>query len=93
MATPSTLTNDLALEIVSEHKPERDLVEKRGDYAEARVPEYWIVNPHTQTITVVHLRGDAYEEAGVYRRGESAVSLLLPVAGVSVAVNAVFDAD
>ena len=35
---------DLALEVVSEEKPERDLIEKRGDYAEARVPEYWIVN-------------------------------------------------
>ncbi len=47
---------DLALEIVSEDKPERDLVQKRGDYAEARVPEYWIVNPLTETITVLRLR-------------------------------------
>jgi hypothetical protein len=37
------------------------------------------------------LGGDAYEEAGIYRRGESAVSTLL--AGFSVAVAAVFDAD
>ena len=28
---------DLALEVVSEEKPERDLVDKRGDYAEAHV--------------------------------------------------------
>ncbi len=82
---------DLALEVVSEEKPERDLVGKRGDYAEAHVPEYWIVNPQTETITVLRLRGDAYEEAGVYRRGESAASVLL--AGFSVAVAAVFDAD
>ena len=34
--------------------------------------------------------GDAYEEAGIYRRGESAASVLL--AGFSVAVAAVFDA-
>ena len=81
---------DLALEVVSEDKPERDLVDKRGDYAEARVPEYWIVNPQTETITVLHLRGDAYEEAGAYRRGESATSVLLPE--FSVAVSAVFDA-
>ena len=65
---------DLALEVVSEEKPERDLVDKRGDYAEGRVPEYWIVNPQTETITVLRLRGDAYEEAGIYRRGESAAS-------------------
>src|SRR5271157_2321091 len=82
---------DLALEVVSEEKPERDLVDKRGDYAEGRVPEYWIVNPQTETITVLRLRGDAYEEACIYRRGESAASMLLP--DFSVAVAAVFDAD
>ena len=82
---------DLALEVVSEEKPERDLVEKRSDYAEGRVPEYWIVNPHAETITVLRLHGDAYEDSGTYRRGESAASVLL--AGFSVAVSAVFDAD
>jgi Uma2 family endonuclease len=82
---------DIALEVVSEEKPERDLVEKRGDYAEGRVPEYWIVNPQNETITVLQLRGDVYEEAGIYRRGESAASTLFP--GFSVAVAGVFDAD
>jgi Uma2 family endonuclease len=82
---------DLALEVVSEEKPERDLVDKRGDYAEGRVPEYWIVNPQTETITVLRLRGESYEEAGIYRRGESATSVLLE--GFGVAVSAVFDAD
>jgi Uma2 family endonuclease len=81
---------DLALEVVSEEKPERDLVEKRGDYAEGRVPEYWIVNPQIETITVLSLGGDSYSEAGTYRRGETALSVLLP--GFSVAVAAVFDA-
>ncbi len=84
-------TADLALEVVSEEKPERDLVDKRGDYAEGRVPEYWIVNPQTETVTVLRLRGDAFEEAGVYRRGEFAGSVLL--ADFSVAVAAVFDAN
>jgi hypothetical protein len=37
------------------------------------------------------LRVDVYEEAGTYRRGESAVSMIL--AGFSVTVTAVFDAD
>jgi Uma2 family endonuclease len=82
---------DLALEVVSEDTPERDLVEKRGDYAEGHVPEYWIVNPQTETITVLRLSGDAYEEAGIYRRGESAASASL--ASFSVDVAAVFDAD
>jgi Uma2 family endonuclease len=82
---------DLALEVVSEEKPERDLVDKRGDYAEARVPEYWIVNPQTETITVLQLQGDAYQEVGRFRRGESAASALLN--GFVVDVSAVFDAD
>jgi Uma2 family endonuclease len=82
---------DLALEVVSEEKPERDLVDKRGDYAEAQVSEYWIVNPQTETITVLRLHGDAYEEVGTYRRGESAASMLLPE--FSIAVAEVFEAD
>ena len=76
---------DLALEVVSEHKPERDLVEKRTDYAEAQVPEYWIVNPQTETIIVLRLRGTAYEEVGTFRRGESATSVLLPEFSITVA--------
>jgi Uma2 family endonuclease len=82
---------DLAVEVVSEDKPERDLVDKRTDYAEAGVPEYWIVNPQTETITVLRLHGDTYEEAGNLRRGQSAASVLL--SGFSVAVDAVFDAN
>jgi Uma2 family endonuclease len=82
---------DLALEVVSEEKPERDLVEKRGDYAEAHVPEYWIVNPQTETVTVLRLRGDTYEEAGVFGRGHVAPSVLMPE--FSVPVDSVFDVD
>ena len=81
---------DLALEVVSEEKPQRDLIDKRGDYAEAKVPEYWIVNPQDETITVLHLSGAAYAEAGCYRRGESARSVLRP--DFSIEVAAVFDA-
>jgi Uma2 family endonuclease len=75
---------DLALEVVSEDKPERDLIDKRTDYAEAQVPEYWIVNPQTETITVLQLRGTAYEEVGTFRRGESAISALLPEFSIAV---------
>src|SRR5205823_14632832 len=75
---------DLALEVVSEDKPERDLVDKRLDYAEGRIPEYWIVNPLTETITVLRLEGDAYREIGVFRRGETATSQV--VSGFSLAV-------
>ena len=82
---------DLTLEVVSEDKPERDLVDKPLDYAEAGVPEYWIVNPQTETITVLRLEGKAYVEHGVFKRGAVATSATL--AGFSVAVEAVMDAD
>lgn len=82
---------DLALEVVSRDKKHRDLIEKRGDYAEGEVPEYWIVNPEDETITVLRLEGGAYIEAGTYRRGESAASCLL--AGFVVDVSAIFDAN
>ena len=72
---------------MSEDKPERDLVQKRHDYARA-LAEYWIVNPQAETITILRLNGEVYEEAGTYRRGESAASVLL--AGFSVDVTAVF---
>ena len=78
----------LALEVVSEEKPERDLVQKRNDYAEGRVSEYLIVNPQTETITILRLIGDTYEETGTFRRGEAATSVLL--AGFSVEVAEVF---
>jgi Uma2 family endonuclease len=82
---------DLALEVVSADKPERDLVEKRGDYAEAGIPEYWIVNPETETITVLCLEDTVYAEHGVFGRGAEATSVLLP--GFTVQVEKVFDAD
>jgi Uma2 family endonuclease len=81
---------DLALEVVSKDKPERDLVDKRGDYAEGHVPEYWIVNPLNDTITVLQLKGKRYVKAGRYKRGQVAASVLLD--GFSVDVSAVFDA-
>jgi Uma2 family endonuclease len=55
------------------------------------VSEYWIVNPQNETISILRLSGDAYHEAGVFRRGELAVSTLL--VGFSVSVSTVFDAD
>jgi Uma2 family endonuclease len=75
---------DLVVEVVSPDKPERDTEEKPIDYAEAGIPEYWIVNPLDDTITVLTLDGDAYAEHGVSRRRERAASKLLDSFSVSV---------
>lgn len=81
---------DLTVEIVSPDEPKRDLVDKPRDYAEAGIPEYWIVDPRTETVTVLVLQGEAYVEHGVFGRGAQATSVLLD--GLTVDVSAVFDA-
>ena len=81
---------DLVAEVVSPDDPDRDLVEKRADYAEAGIPEYWIVDPRDETITVLTLDGEAYIEVGAYARGSHATSRLLD--GFTADVSAVFDA-
>jgi Uma2 family endonuclease len=82
---------DLVVEIVSPDDVERDTVIKRADYAEARIPEYWIVNPQEETITVLKLENGAYIAHGVFRRGETATSALLT--DFTVSVDAVCDAE
>ena len=80
---------DLVAEIVSPDDPARDLVVKRADYAEASVPEYWIVDPDSETVTVLTLAGNAHVEHGVFVRGGRATSALLD--GVAVDVTSLFD--
>lgn len=82
---------DLTLEVVSKDKPERDLIDKVHDYAEGNVPEYWIVNPFNETITVLRLENGSYVEHGVFRRGDRAASVILSGFGVDVAE--VFDLE
>lgn len=81
---------DLVVEIVSPDDPERDTLEKVADYAEAAIPEYWIVNPLTATITVLTLEHGSYVEHGVFGRGNRAASKLL--AGFSISVDEALDA-
>ena len=81
---------DLVMEVVSPDDPYRDLVEKRIDYAEAGIPEYWIVNPIDDTVTVLVLGDGEYREHGVFRPGAHADSPSLP--GISISVSDTFAA-
>ena len=80
---------DLVVEVVSPDDPARVLVEKRADYAEAGIPEYWIVDPRNETIAVLALEDSSYVEQGVYARGDTAASRLLD--GFTADVTAAFD--
>ena len=82
---------DLVVEIVSPDHRERDTSIKRTEYAEARIPEYWIVNPEEETITVLKLTDSNYVVHGIFRRGDTATSSLLQ--GFTVSVHTVCDAE
>ncbi len=81
---------DLVMEVVSPDDPTRDLETKRREYAQAGIPEYWLVNPLDETITVFTLPENAsvYAIHGVYDRHSVAESVLLP--GFTVDVDACF---
>jgi Uma2 family endonuclease len=78
---------DLVMEVVSGDAKDRrrDLVEKRADYARAQIPEYGIVDPREELITVLRLSGKRYVVHGEFDKGTTATSALLP--GFSVAVT------
>lgn len=82
---------DLVMEVVSIDDPSRDLETKRIEYAQARISEYWIVDPRDRSIAVLTLDEGAteYRVAGHYRDGQTASSVLL--SDFQVEVSIVFD--
>lgn len=83
---------DLVMEVVSSDPESRecDLDKKPIDYAAAGIPEYWIVDPHTERISVLRLTGQQYEvhsDCGIEEQAESAL-----LEGFSVDVTKVFGA-
>lgn len=81
---------DIVMEVVSPDGRQRDLVEKRQDYAEAGIPEYWIVDPQPGTVTVLRLENGRYEVHAEGAHDGIARSATLP--GFEVNVAAVFAA-
>ena len=77
---------DLVMEVMSPDDSERDAETKRREYAEAGIPEYWLINPMAETITVFTLPPGrkAYSVHGAYGRSQQAASKLLPGFAVSV---------
>jgi Uma2 family endonuclease len=76
-----TLTLDmppprLIAEVVSPGKSnhDRDYINKRAQYAAIDVPEYWLIDPKEQTVTVLELQGDDYRDVGTFRGDEAIVS-------------------
>jgi len=84
---------DLVMEVVSGSKEDRDrdLITKRREYARAGIPEYWIVDPKQEQITVLRLDGKKYAVHGVFATGSVAASALLN--GFTVDVTAALESQ
>ena len=85
-------TADLVMEVVSDDNRQHDLKKKRREYAQAGIPEYWIVDPQKSTITVLILwsskKKKSYIMHGRFAPGAKATSKTLP--GFEIDVTAVF---
>lgn len=77
----------LAIEIVSPGNPEDDYRYKRSEYAVRGIPEYWIVDPEEQKVSVLLLVSGFYEVTE-FQGDEEIKSLLFPE--IKLTANQVF---
>jgi len=68
---------DLVVEVISPSSARMDRVTKFTAYEAAGVPEYWIVNPHAQTVEVFTLSNGEYALLGEYTNDETVESAVL----------------
>jgi Uma2 family endonuclease len=64
---------DLVVEVISESNRQHDVVTKMSDYAAASIPEYWIVDPTTRSISVHTLADGVYQPIGTAKIAQSRV--------------------
>nr|WP_319422633.1 Uma2 family endonuclease [Pleurocapsa sp. FMAR1] len=58
----------LVIEVVSpgELQRDRDYIAKRSQYQDCGIPEYWIIDPDAQTLLVLELVANTYNEVGSF---------------------------
>ena len=78
---------NIVVEVLSSDR-RRDLVRKRQLYAEAGVPEYWIVDPRNDSVTLLELRDSEYAERAELTVFDTLTTPLLP--GLSIPLVDVF---
>ncbi len=79
---------DFVVEIVSDTNRDHDWKTKRSEYANAGIPEYWIVDPDARTVTKLVLRDRAYVDDATAREGDTLASTVLD--GFSIDVGQMF---
>jgi Uma2 family endonuclease len=54
---------DIVIEVISPESQERDRIEKLREYAQAGIPEYWLIDPGLRTAEFFILQDGEYEAA------------------------------
>lgn len=79
---------DWVAEIISLRSRKIDRVEKLAEYAEAGIPEYWLIDPDKQMIRVYLLEENEYRLTATYKAGDMAKSEA--ILGFEVAISEIF---
>lgn len=81
---------DLVVEVLSggAKNRKRDMIQKKAEYADAGIPEYWIVDPVSEEVTVWKLRHGKYTLLGQFGADDELRSGVL--AGFRVSVRDLF---
>ena len=74
---------DLAMEVISDGSWHRDRIEKKALYEQAGLPEYWIIDPDSETIEVFALDKGVFQLHSRAVGAETAKSKLLAGFGIS----------
>lgn len=82
----------LVIEAVSpgQTNRERDYIDKRKQYQDRGIPEYWLIDPAQATVTVLELTGGIYRELGVFSGSDPIGSSV--ISGLSITAQQVLEA-
>ena len=79
---------NLIIEILSPSTAERDRTYKNRLYARHGVQEYWLVDPEAQTVEVLHLTENGYQQTGLFTVEQNLHSKVLNE--LRIALNEIF---
>ncbi|GIV20592.1 MAG: hypothetical protein KatS3mg023_2343 [Armatimonadota bacterium] len=77
-APPGEVVPDLVVEVLSPSERRQSVEEKIEDYRRIGVKEFWVVSPEAETVEVLRLGEAGIGRVGLYGRGDTVRSELLP---------------
>lgn len=80
------------VEVVSpgDRNRKRDYERKREQYQVRGIPEYWLIDPAQRTVTVLELRGDHYQQVGLFQDEQMIQSPLLDSLDLALTPERIF---